>query len=154
MEDELTDLIQEQQERLEYRIEGSKIRFEENLRKIHHELKTGVLPWLRDSELRNVISAPFIYAMIVPLALLDIFVTAYQAICFPLYRIPKVRRSSYVVLDRHHLGYRVSGCLCPNPDSLASVARPGDHHHPHTADDQRRGAFVWVDDPTGQQRPH
>ena len=105
MEDELAEVIQEQQERLHYRIEGSKIRFEENLRKIHHELKTGVLPWLRDSELRNVVSAPFIYAMIIPLALLDLFVTVYQAICFPLYRIPKVRRSNYVVIDRHHLGY-------------------------------------------------
>ena len=68
MEDELTELIQEQQERLHYRIEGSKIRFEENLRNIHHELKVGVLAWLRESELRNVVSAPFIYAMIVPVA--------------------------------------------------------------------------------------
>jgi hypothetical protein len=127
-EDELADLIQAQQERLHYRIEGSKIRFEENLRRIHHELKTGVLPWLRDSEFRNVVSAPFIYAMIVPFALLDVFVSIYQAICFPLYRIPRVRRSSYIVLDRHQLGYlniieKLNCVYCGYADGVLAYTR-------------------------------
>ena len=30
---------------------------------------------------------------------------AYQAICFPIYKIPKVRRRDYLVFDRHHLAY-------------------------------------------------
>ena len=30
---------------------------------------------------------------------------AYQAICFPVYKIPKVRRRDYLVFDRHHLAY-------------------------------------------------
>ena len=105
LEEELAALIHDQQEQLHYRIEGSKVRFEKHLRRIHRELKTGVFAWLRESELRNVVSAPFIYAMIVPFVLLDVFVTLYQAICFPLYRIPKVRRSNYIVIDRHNLGY-------------------------------------------------
>lgn len=105
LEDELATALQEQQVRLRYRYEGSKIRFDEGLRKIHHELKTGIFTWLRRSEVRNVVSAPFIYMMIVPLALLDLFVSAYQAICFPLYRITKVRRSDYMVVDRHQLPY-------------------------------------------------
>jgi len=29
----------------------------------------------------------------------------YQAICFPVYRINKVRRSDYIVMDRWHLSY-------------------------------------------------
>ena len=32
-------------------------------------------------------------------------VMAYQAICFPVYKIPKVRRRDYLVFDRHHLAY-------------------------------------------------
>jgi len=28
-----------------------------------------------------------------------------QALCFPVYRIVKVRRADYIVLDRHQLGY-------------------------------------------------
>jgi len=48
---------------------------------------------------------PVIYGMIGPLAILDLFVTLYQASCFPIYRIAKVRRSDYIVLDRHQLEY-------------------------------------------------
>ncbi|MDH4107190.1 MAG: hypothetical protein OEW35_02640 [Gammaproteobacteria bacterium] len=105
LEDELAIALQEQQVRLRYRFDGSKIRFDENLRKIHHELKTSIFTWLRKSEVRNVVSAPFIYMMIVPFAFLDLFVSVYQGICFPLYRIAKVARSEYIVVDRHQLPY-------------------------------------------------
>lgn len=128
LEEELASVLDEQQERLHYRIEGSRIRFEENLRRIHHELKTGVLPWLRKSELRNIVSAPFIYAMVVPFVMLDIFLFVYQSVCFPLYRIPKVRRSNYVVVDRHHLGYlnaieKVNCMFCGYVDGLLAYTR-------------------------------
>lgn len=48
LEEELATVIQDQQEQLRYRIEGCKIRFEENLRRVHHELKPGVFAWLRE----------------------------------------------------------------------------------------------------------
>ena len=128
LEDELATLIQAQQERLHYRIEGSKIRFEENLRRLHQELKTGVFAWLRQSELRNVVSAPFIYSMIIPFAILDLFLFMYQSICFPLYGIPKVRRSNYIVIDRHNLGYlnvveKLNCVYCGYADGLLAYAR-------------------------------
>ena len=37
--------------------------------------------------------------------LLDLFLTIYQAICFRVYHIAKVKRSEYVVLDRGDLPY-------------------------------------------------
>jgi len=128
LEEELAALIHQQQEELHYRIEGSKIRFEENLRRIHRELKTGIFAWLRESELRNVITAPFIYAMIVPLVLLDLSLSIYQAVCFPLYGVPKVRRSSYFAFDRHHLGYlnvieKLNCAYCGYADGLLAYAR-------------------------------
>jgi len=128
LEEELATVMHEQQERLHYRIEGSKIRFEENLRRVHHELKTGVFAWLRESELRNVVSAPFVYVMIIPFAILDGFLFVYQSVCFPLYRIPKVRRSNFVVLDRHHLGYlnvveRMNCMFCGYSDGLLAYTR-------------------------------
>jgi hypothetical protein len=43
--------------------------------------------------------------MIVPLLMLDLFVSAYRAFCFPLYEMPRVRRSSFIVIDRQHLSY-------------------------------------------------
>ena len=128
LEEELATVIQGQQEQLHYRIEGSKIRFEENLRKIHRELKTGVFAWLRQSEIRNVISAPFIYAMVIPFVVLDVFLFVYQSVCFPLYGIPKVKRSIYVVVDRHHLGYlniveKMNCLFCGYADGVLAWAR-------------------------------
>ena len=43
--------------------------------------------------LRNTLSIPFIWLMIVPLALCDICIEVYHRVCFPLYGIPYVKRS-------------------------------------------------------------
>jgi hypothetical protein len=43
--------------------------------------------------------------MIFPLLLLDSFVFLYQLICFPVYGIPKVRRSDYQIFDHQDLAY-------------------------------------------------
>ncbi len=105
LEEELEEVINTQQVQLYYRIEGTKIRFEQSVRRAHQQLRTGVFRWLRESSPRNLVTAPVIYALIVPFVLLDICVTAYQWVCFPLYRIRKVRRSRYIIMDRHKLGY-------------------------------------------------
>jgi hypothetical protein len=52
-----------------------------------------------------VLTSPFIYGLIVPFVLLDLMVVIYQAVCFPVYGIAKVRRADYVFIDRHQLGY-------------------------------------------------
>ena len=105
LEEELEDVINTQQVQLYYRIEGTKIRFEQSVRRAHQQLKTGIFRWLRESSPRNLITAPLIYALIVPFVLLDLSVTVYQWLCFPLYRIEKVQRNNYIILDRHKLGY-------------------------------------------------
>lgn len=51
------------------------------------------------------ITAPAIYGLIIPVVITDLFVTIYQAVCFPAYKIPKVRRSDYLALDRRKLSY-------------------------------------------------
>lgn len=105
LEDDLYKLIQEQQVEFNYRIEGTKVLFEKNIRKAQRRFKTGIFRFIRQSQPRNVITAPIIYSVIIPLLILDIWITLYQAICFPLYRVPKVSRSSYIVIDRHNLSY-------------------------------------------------
>jgi hypothetical protein len=65
--------------------------------------KAGLLHWLRVKRAQNLITAPVIYSMVIPLLLLDIFVTLYQALCFPIYKIDKVRRGDHMVFDRQHL---------------------------------------------------
>lgn len=51
------------------------------------------------------VTSPAIYSLLVPFALLDFWVSVYQAVCFPVYRIERVRRSAYFQLDRGRLPY-------------------------------------------------
>lgn len=43
--------------------------------------------------------------MIIPLAVTDLFVSFYQATCFPIYGIKKVSRGDYIIFDRQKLNY-------------------------------------------------
>ena len=52
-----------------------------------------------------ILTAPVIYSVIIPFVLLDLFVSLYQAVCFPVYGIEKVRRRDYIAYDRKHLSY-------------------------------------------------
>ena len=103
IEDEIESVINEQQEQILYFYEDGKIKFKEGIEDVHKQLKTTVLKYILDSELRNLLSSPFIYSMIITFVLLDVSVTLYQAICFRLYKIKKVKRSSYIIIDRHKL---------------------------------------------------
>lgn len=105
LEDELRSALHEQQTRMFYRIEGRRIEFEQGIREAQAKLRHGVFKWLAESQLRNVVTAPVIYSMIVPLAFLDLALTVFQAVCFPLYRAPAVKRADYILLDRFHLSY-------------------------------------------------
>ena len=88
-----------------YKIEAGRVRFEHDVRRAHDRLKQSIPTFIRESRPLNLLSAPVIYSLIVPIALLDLWISAYQAACFPLYGIARVRRSTYIVIDRHHLGY-------------------------------------------------
>jgi hypothetical protein len=64
--------------------------------------RRSLFKWTR---FRNVLAAPIIYALIVPMVLLDITVTLYQAVCFPLFGIQKSRRSDFISIGRHRLTF-------------------------------------------------
>ena len=59
----------------------------------------------RASVLLLVLSAPVIYGLVIPLALLDLCASLYQRICFPIYRIALVPRAEHLVFDRMRLPY-------------------------------------------------
>ena len=86
-------------------LDAGRVRFEEHVRRAHLRLQQSVPLFIRQSRPVNLLTAPLLYSMIVPIALLDLWVSVYQAICFRTYGIERVRRSAYVVIDRHHLGY-------------------------------------------------
>ena len=103
IEDEIEEIINEQQVQILYFYKDGKVRFREGVEDAHRKLKKTVFRFFLDSKLRNTVSAPFIYSMIFPFAFLDLAITLYQEICFRLYRIKKVQRSAYIVIDRHNL---------------------------------------------------
>lgn len=105
LEEELHAVLHEQEGKALYEIEGKRVRFEGLVREAHKQFKTGLLPWFRASSLRNALSAPFIYGVGFPILLYDLSLTVFQAVCFRLYRIERVERSKYILIDRHQLGY-------------------------------------------------
>lgn len=105
LEAELEAELESRREALHVRFDHHRVRFEREILERQRKFKVGLLTYISRAELRNVITAPFIYSMILPLVLLDIFVSTYQLICFPLYRIDMVRRGDYMAFDRRHLAY-------------------------------------------------
>lgn len=71
----------------------------------YKKLKNPLFKYIFTSRIRNLLSAPFIYMMLVPAVILDVFLTLYQHVCFRLYGIPRVRRKDYIVYDRRLLSY-------------------------------------------------
>lgn len=69
------------------------------------QLKTGIFEFLASTPFIFYLTAPLIYSLIIPFALLDLFVSVYQAICFRAWNIERVKRADYFVFDRHHLTY-------------------------------------------------
>ena len=105
LEDELRTALREQETHLFYQIKGKRIEFEGTIRDTHRKLKMGLLRWFVAYRPRNLITGPIIYGLGLPLILFDLCITFYQALCFPIYRIARVRRADYFVYDRRHLEY-------------------------------------------------
>lgn len=103
-EKELEKALQERQVHLNFSIKGKRVEFEKSVKDAHKQLKIGLIKWLGNRPI-NLITAPIIYGMIFPMLLLDLCVSFYQATCFPIYKIAKVKRGDYIIFDRHHLSY-------------------------------------------------
>lgn len=105
LEKELTEEIQQREEEFAYKIKGRRVIFSREVRQRHRLLAMTIRRFLRQSSLLAILTAPVIWACLLPAVLLDLFVSIYHAICFPVYGIPKVKRGDYIVIDRHALGY-------------------------------------------------
>jgi hypothetical protein len=59
-------------------------------------------PWPRWT---TILVSPLLYAMIIPLVLLDLSLELYHRLVFPVIGLPAVPRRSYIRVDRHRLPY-------------------------------------------------
>ncbi|MFH1872150.1 MAG: hypothetical protein ABIK82_06065 [Pseudomonadota bacterium] len=105
LEEDLRLALHEQEDSVLFQIKGKRVEFEQSIRQAHRRLKTGFFHWLVTYRPQNLITGPVIYSMIVPLALLDLCVSFYQAVCFPIYGVAKAHRGDYIVFDRQQLEY-------------------------------------------------
>lgn len=110
--EELLLRIQELQEELEEEYRQKRQDFERRRSEVAGEFlrqqrryKVGLFRFLRRTRFLVALTAPVIYLGWIPFLLMDFFVSIYQAICFPVYGIPKVKRSEYIVFDREDLPY-------------------------------------------------
>jgi hypothetical protein len=104
-EDALARDVQQQQRRWQYRVQRGRQWFDAERREAHRRLKRRIPAYLREAHLSSVLTSPVVYSLVLPLIVMDLWVTAYQWICFPIYGIPRVRRRTYWLLDRRKLGY-------------------------------------------------
>ena len=101
----LQDELEEEYRRAREEWATRKAELAEEFARQQRRYKTGLFRFLVRSRLLVVLTAPVIYAGWVPFLLMDLFVTLYQHLCFPIYGIPKVKRSEYLVFDREDLPY-------------------------------------------------
>lgn len=105
LQKELEQEIESRREALGWHLHERFVKFEQDIASEHRRLRLGIGRFLAQSSLANFLTSPVIYSLIIPFALLDLWVSLYQHICFRVYGIPRVRRSAYVVFDRHRLAY-------------------------------------------------
>lgn len=128
IEAELEAEIARRRERLGGRLVKGRVVFEAGVRARHRAARQNLLDYVRAIRLRDIATAPVIYSLILPLLVVDLWVTLYQWTCFPAYGIPRVRRRDHVVIDRHHLGYlnaldKVNCAYCGYANGVIAYAR-------------------------------
>ncbi len=105
LEEEFEQKIEAQRAAFRYQLQKGRVVFEQSVIAEHRHIKTGLLHFLRASNVGCLLLSPFVYFLIFPLLLLDLSVWLFQIICFSVWGIERVRRSDYILLDRRHLAY-------------------------------------------------
>ena len=103
-----TDLktrYEEMSKKYGYTIEKHVVRFQELIRQRNKKNRIPSWKYVIPKNFRHILSIPFIYGMIIPAIILDIFISIYHTVAFSLYRIPKVKRSDYIIFERQYLDY-------------------------------------------------
>lgn len=105
LQTELDREIFKRRKDLGWRLHKGLVEFEHGVIMENRRLKLGAAAFIAQAPIVTVLTAPVIYSLIVPLAIIDLWASAYQAICFRAYRLPRVERRSYLVFDRRTLAY-------------------------------------------------
>ena len=97
--------LQRKQQEFYYEVRKGKVHFTDEARVRQKISLKRLAGFLRDAPSLVLLTTPLIWFCAVPIVLLDLIITIYQMICFPIYGIPKVRRADFILLDRRRLAY-------------------------------------------------
>jgi hypothetical protein len=92
LEKEIVRELQRKEMEFFYEVRLGKVRFTQEARARHKQMVKRFTTYIRDSRAMIVFTSPVIWACLVPILILDLTMKLYQAICFPIYGIPKVKR--------------------------------------------------------------
>lgn len=82
-----------------------KIVFAKDKKASDKKKKKSIWNSISTTTLRDFLSIPFIYSMIIPVVFFDIFLFIYQQTAMRLYWIPLVKRRDHITYDRKELAY-------------------------------------------------
>jgi hypothetical protein len=105
LEFSITEELRKKKDEFSYEINKRRIQFTEE---VVFEQKQKIIAWhkyIMHARLRNILTFPIIWLNLFPAIFIDLVVTFFQLTCFPIYGIPKVKRSDYVIIDRQYLPY-------------------------------------------------
>jgi len=105
LEVRIADEISHEAEQFGYKIKRGRVSFENGIVKHHKELAKRLKAYLSECSYLGLIVSPLVYSLIIPVLIFDVFIWFYQTICFPVYGLPKVKRSDYIIFDRQKLKY-------------------------------------------------
>jgi hypothetical protein len=128
LEIEIDRLLEVRREQFNYTLQRGKVVFDRKIKQLQRAQRVGSIAYVLNAPVLIWLSAPFIYGMIVPLALLDLTISVYQHICFRVYKVPLVKRAEYFMLDRHRLPYlntvqKINCLYCSYGNGLIGYAR-------------------------------
>jgi len=128
LEKDLIEEFRKKEEEFYYKVKGKRVLFEEATRRYHKTLATRLGPYITQAAFFHILTVPIIWSCLVPALFLDLSVTLFMLICFPIYQVPKVKRSDYIIIDRHSLSYlniieKINCCYCGYFNGLIAYIR-------------------------------
>ena len=78
LEHEWIEEIQKKEQEFYYEIRRTKVFFERGVRKQHRLLLKKLRYYLKDAALLNILTAPIIWALLIPAILMDLFISIFH----------------------------------------------------------------------------
>ena len=117
LENELLVELQKKEKEYFYEVQNKKVQFQQEVKQENKRLVKTIRRYLSDADLLNILTGPVIWSCLLPALFMDLFVSIYHMICFPVYSIPKVKRGENIIIDRQYLSYlnlieKINCCYC------------------------------------------